>query len=98
MFQEAPMPEELTTYDPDAWAFPVLPGQDEGSLASSCGMKSCFILRGNRGSAGSTGAEEFALWSVWMGSSEMDPPPWKSVLNYLDQEQSTLQETLPKIQ
>ncbi len=35
MFQGAPMPEELTTCDPDAWAFPVLPGQDEGSLAAS---------------------------------------------------------------
>ncbi len=34
MFQGAPMPEELTTCDPDAWAFPVLPGQDEGSLAA----------------------------------------------------------------
>ena len=28
MFQGAPMPEELTSCDPDAWAFPVLPGQD----------------------------------------------------------------------
>ena len=35
MFQGAPMPEELTTCDPDAWAFPVLPGQDEGSHAAS---------------------------------------------------------------
>ena len=34
MFQGAPMPEELTTCDPDAWAFPVLPGQDEGSHAA----------------------------------------------------------------
>ncbi|MEC7540070.1 MAG: DUF3726 domain-containing protein, partial [SAR324 cluster bacterium] len=37
-------------------------------------------------------AEEFALWSVWMGSSGMDPAPHGNrVLNYLDQEQSTLQ-------
>ena len=35
MFQGAPMPEELTTCDPDAWSFPVLPGQDEGSHAAS---------------------------------------------------------------
>ncbi|MEL0181405.1 MAG: DUF3726 domain-containing protein, partial [Deltaproteobacteria bacterium] len=42
-------------------------------------------------------AEEFALWSVWMGSSEMDPAPHGNrVLNYLDQEQSTLQGNLSR--
>ena len=42
-------------------------------------------------------AEEFALWSVWMGSSGMDPAPHGNrVLNYLDQEQSTLQGKLSR--
>ncbi|MEE3022758.1 MAG: hypothetical protein VX367_09160, partial [SAR324 cluster bacterium] len=55
MFQGAPMPEELTTCDPDAWAFPVLPGQDEGSLAAPvvAELNPVLFYEGSRGSAGS---------------------------------------------